>query len=82
MYDGVYHPPLGRFSMVDISTVGIVSVPKRSALKSSRRELSEYVSFGIGSVLVRYWHPLGCRAVEFGKPPQRCVMYTVVLTIR
>ena len=41
--------PLGRFPMVDISTVGIVSVPKTSALKTSRRELSEGVWFGIGT---------------------------------
>ena len=34
----VYHTPLGRLSMVDISMVGIVPVPKRSALEASRRE--------------------------------------------
>ena len=28
--DGVYHTPLGRFSMVDIPTVGKVPVPKTS----------------------------------------------------
>ena len=49
--DGVYRTPLGRFSMLDISTVGIVSVPKRSALEASRRELSEDVSFGVGTLL-------------------------------
>ena len=38
--------------MVDIPTVGIVSVPRRSALETSRRELSEAVSFGIGTFLV------------------------------
>ena len=39
-------------SVVDISTmVGLVSVPKRSALETSRRELSEDVSFGIGTLL-------------------------------
>ena len=38
--------------MVDIPTVGIVSVPKRSALEASRRELSEDASFGIGTLLV------------------------------
>ena len=37
--------------MLDISTVGIVSVPKKSALETSRRELSEDVSFGIGTLL-------------------------------
>ena len=43
--------PLGRFSMVDISTaVGIVRVPKtRSALERSRQELSEGVSSEIGT---------------------------------
>ena len=29
-------PPLGRFSILDISTVGIEPVPKRSALETSR----------------------------------------------
>ena len=52
----VYHTPLGRHSMVDISTVsivgivgivGIVPVPKRLALETSRRQLSEEVSFGM-----------------------------------
>ena len=31
---------------------GVVSVPERSALKTSGRELSEDVSFGIGMFLV------------------------------
>ena len=44
-----YHPPLGRFSKLEISTVGIVLVPK--GLETSRRELSEDVSFGIGTLL-------------------------------
>ena len=35
--------------MVDISTVEIVPVPKRSTLETYRRELSEHVSFGIGT---------------------------------
>ena len=38
--------------MVDISTVGIMSVSKRSALEASRRELSEDVPFGLGTLLV------------------------------
>ena len=29
--------------------------------------------------VVRYWHPLGRRAIELGKPPQGGVMYTVVV---
>ena len=50
-------------SVVDISTmVGLVSVPKRSALETSRRELSEDVSFGIAyyclllALLAPSWH--------------------------
>ena len=27
---------------------------------------------------VRYWQPLGCGATELEKPPQGCVIYTVV----
>ena len=38
--------------MLDISTVGLVPVPKRSALDTSRRELSEHISFGFGTFLV------------------------------
>ena len=45
----IYYTPLGRFSMVGISTDGIVSVPKSSAWETSRRELSEDVPFGIGT---------------------------------
>ena len=51
----VYHTPLGQLSMVNFSTAGIVlivSVPKTSALGTSRGELSENVSFGIGTLLV------------------------------
>ena len=46
------HTRLGRFSMLDVSTVGIVSVPNRSVLETSRRELLEDVSFGVGTLLV------------------------------
>ena len=52
--------------MVDIFTVGmvgIVSVLKRSALETSIGELSEDVSFGIGTLLV-----LEQSSLE--KPPQ------------
>ena len=34
---------LGRFSMIDIPTAGIMPVPKRSVMDTSRRELSEDV---------------------------------------
>ena len=53
VYDnGVYHTPLGRFSILNISTVRIASVSKRPELETSRPELSEDVSFGIGTLLV------------------------------
>ena len=46
----VYHAPLGRFSMVDISTaVRMVLVPKRSVLETPIREHSE-VSLGVGTL--------------------------------
>ena len=54
MYTTVYATPRsGRLSVLDISTVGTVSVPKRPSLGSRRRELSEDVPFGIvGTLLV------------------------------
>ena len=47
VYDRVHHTPLGRLSMLNISTVGMLSVPNSSALESSRRELPEDVPFGM-----------------------------------
>ena len=44
--------PMGRFSRLDISTVGILSVPKRLALERSSRRLCEDASFGIVTFLV------------------------------
>ena len=38
--------------MLDTSTVGILPAPKRSALETPRRQLSEDVSFGNGTLLV------------------------------
>ena len=38
--------------MLDVATVGIVSVPKRSVLETSRRELSEDVFYDIISTLL------------------------------
>ena len=52
VYSGVYDNPLGLFFMLDISTVGIVSVSERSALDTPHRELSEDVSFSISILLV------------------------------
>ena len=79
VYDGVYHTHtlLGRFSMVDISTVGmvgIVSVLKRSALDISRRAFRRR--------LVRYWHPLGSRSIRLGKLPQGGCDKTPSYTVR
>ena len=71
----MYHTPLGRCSMHDISTagaVGIMLVPKRSALKTCCRDFSEDVG------IVRYCYLLGFQAIELGKPPQGGVIYTVV----
>ena len=52
-YRTVYITPSWcRFSVLDISTVGMMPVPTRSALEESRRELSEDVSFGVGTLLV------------------------------
>ena len=52
VYDRVYHTPLGRFSIVHISTVGIAPLQKRSALETTRRQLSEDAAFGVGALLV------------------------------
>ena len=60
--------------MVDISTVEIGSVPKRSALAESRRDLSE-------DRIGRLWQPLGCRVMELGKPTQGGVMYCTLYTV-
>ena len=56
-------PPWVRFSMDGISAAGLVPMPKRSALKKCRRELSEDVSFGNDCTL------FGCRAIELGNRP-------------
>ena len=45
-------PRLRRVFMVDISTVETVPVPKTSALETPRRQLSEDLSFDVGTLLV------------------------------
>ena len=74
--NGVYHThtPLGRFSMVDISTVGIHSVGVK---KVSVGNISQIAFRRRSTSIVRYWHPLGCRrAIELGKTPhQGCVIF-------
>ena len=78
-YATVYidHSALGRFSMLDISTVAIVPVP-------------EIVGDGnilpraFGRRIVRHWHPLGCGAIELEKMPQGgCdgVIYTIIVVV-
>ena len=70
VYDGVYHPPPGRFhgrylhssDRVGAKKVGIGSISPRAFRRRA----------------VRYQHPLDCRAIELGKPPQGVVIYTVV----
>ena len=59
--------------MLHVSTVGgIVSVPERSDLETSRRELSEDVPFGNGTLLAAE------QSIELGKPLQGGVMYIVI----
>ena len=64
--------PLGRFSMLDMSAVGVVSVPKRLTLATSLAD-----SFPKTVRIARCWHPvLVCRATELGKTaPEGCSMF-------
>ena len=50
--------------MVDMSTVGRIEMPQRSPFETPRRALSE------DGRIVRYWHRLGCQAIEVGKQPE------------
>ena len=74
-YTTVYHTtthPWVDFQVVDISTaVGIMPVPKWSALETSRRERSEDVPFGLGTLLVVERSTLENR-------PRGAVIYTVL----
>ena len=53
VYDGLYHTPRADYPWLisPHSRNTLVSVPIRSALGESRRELSEDASFGIGTLL-------------------------------
>ena len=55
--------------MLDMSKVGMIPVLKRSALEASRRELSEDVPFGPGTLLVVD------QSIELEKSPQGYVIY-------
>ena len=72
----VSHLPLpllhARYTWYISTAAGIVSVPKRSTLETSRPEFSEHVSFGIDTLFA-------CRAIELGKPPQGDVTSTAVV---
>ena len=58
--------------MVDVSAVGAVSVPKEVGVgRMTRRTFRRRK--------VRYPHPLGCQAIDLGKPPQWCAMNTAVV---
>ena len=54
--------------MVDIATLGTVSVPEKSAL--AWKHLAERFPKAYRSALAP-WHPLGCRAIGLGKPRPR-----------
>ena len=70
VYGGVHHTPLGRIFLfharylhswknsVGPQKVGFGNIPPRA--------------FRIR--IARYWHPLGCGAIELGKQPQGCVV--------
>lgn len=65
-------PPWADFPCQKISTAGIVQkCQQRSALETSRRGLSEDVSFSAGTLF-------GCRAIERRKTLLGCVIHTVV----
>ena len=63
--------------MVDISTVGIVPVPKGSTLETRRRELSEDVWFGIGTVGTL----LVVEQSTLENRPRGCVVHTPSYTV-
>ena len=64
------HPPESIFPCLHVSTAGVVSVPEKVDVGSiSPRAFRRRI--------VRYWRPLGYRAIQLGKSPQGCV-YTLV----
>ena len=70
--DGARHTPPDTFSILDISTVGTVLVPKSLALEHLAESFPKtYVSFGIGTLLV-------VEQSSLEKAPQGGETYTVV----
>ena len=72
--------------MVDISTVWLVSVPKGPALVTSRGEISEDVSFGLGTLLVveqsysenrprGVWYTPSCTVRDTQSPTRRNTLH-------
>ena len=71
-YNGAHLPPLGRFPMLDISTLEMwnsVGAKRFDVLETSRRDFSGDVSFGIGTLLV-------VEHSSLEKHPRACVSYT------
>ena len=68
-YTMVYiaHTP-GRFSML-----GYLHGRNSATGAKKKVGVGNTLSRAIRRRIVRYWHPLGCRAMEPGKPPQGCV---------
>ena len=64
------HPPGPIFHARYLHSCNSVGAEKVGVVNISWRAFRRRV--------VRYWHPLRCRAVELGKPPQECVIYTVL----
>ena len=76
-YDGEYRTPLGRFSLVDISTVGMVPVPKRSAFGNVSPRAFRRRDF-------RNWYALSWLSSDraWKHAPGVCVEYTVEFSTR
>ena len=56
------------WNSVGASKVGVGNIP----LRAFRSRIARYW---------HCWHPLGCRAIELGRPPQGCLIHTVVVDI-
>ena len=53
-YGCVHHSPPGWLSMLDVS-------------EANKAGVGKIYQGAFGRRIVRYWHPLGCRAIELGK---------------
>ena len=63
------------FPWFDISTVGTAPATKKIGV-------GNISPTGFGRRFVRCWHPLGCREIELGKPPQGGSIYTSYTRIK